>query len=135
MLLPLGDEPPEWGRQLLSYSIGAAVKFFPFALRLEDPAAVEVKRPYVVGETALPARARSAALAFVACAWSAEPTNTAECLCRPWTAANPREISCVINDIAFVSLIRLLWCGQRAVKGCTCGYCLECCVALCHSHR
>mmetsp|Transcript_1876 Transcript_1876/g.5480 ORF Transcript_1876/g.5480 Transcript_1876/m.5480 type:complete len:388 (+) Transcript_1876:286-1449(+) len=48
ILLPLGDEPPEWGRRLLAYSIGAAVNYFPFTLRMEDPAAVEVKRPYIV---------------------------------------------------------------------------------------
>lgn len=54
ILLPLGDEPPEWGRRLLAYSIGAAVNYFPFTLRMEDPAAVEVKRPYIVGELKSP---------------------------------------------------------------------------------
>lgn len=50
ILLPLGDEPPQWAARILRFSIQSAVRFFPMRLVMEDEAALQQRGgKYIVG--------------------------------------------------------------------------------------
>lgn len=53
MALPLDCPPPDWAKALIDFSTKNALAYHSVEVHVEDPKALKIGRPYVVG-TVLP---------------------------------------------------------------------------------